>query len=198
MGKVHPTYPLPSGRRFSGRSWHDVVDGHDRISVGRHRHHAPPSAFFSWEISLRWLPSVIAASILYWAIVHIRSVLFLPFGLICISSCFTFGDWNTVHFARVAPGKWFCFYTHSRRRSIRCGKLVSLARIDWNVVLQARDEIPALVLVCTIGASLATTALEIGAEIELEPNHELRTHGLANLVSALVGGLPAFTWRAPH
>jgi len=34
-------------------------------------------------------------------------------------------------------------------------------------------------------------ALEIGAETELEPNHELRAHGLANLASALVGGIPA-------
>ncbi len=64
-------------------------------------------------------------------------------------------------------------------------------------MLQARDEIAALVLVCTIGASLATTALEIGAEIELEPNHELRVHGLANLVSAAVGGIPAFTLAGP-
>jgi sulfate permease, SulP family len=54
-----------------------------------------------------------------------------------------------------------------------------------------------LILVCTIGASLATTALEIGAEIELESNHELRAHGLANLASALVGGLPAFTLAGP-
>ena len=34
-------------------------------------------------------------------------------------------------------------------------------------------------------------ALEIGAETELEPNHELRAHGLANLASALVGDIPA-------
>ena len=65
-------------------------------------------------------------------------------------------------------------------------------------MLQARDEIAALVLVCTIGASLATTALEIGAEIELEPNHELRVHGLANWVSAAVGGIPAFTLAGPR
>ncbi len=76
-------------------------------------------------------------------------------------------------------------------------KWLSLTRIDWNVVLQARDEFGALILVCTIGASLATTALEIGAEIELEPNHELRAHGLANLASALVGGIPAFTLAGP-
>src|SRR4051812_30783708 len=50
-----------------------------------------------------------------------------------------------------------------------------------------------MILVCTIGASLAKTALEIGAEIEFEPNHELRAHGLATLATALVGGIPAFT-----
>ena len=65
------------------------------------------------------------------------------------------------------------------------------------LVLDARDEIAALILVCTIGASLATTALEIGAEIELDSNHELRAHGLANLVSAVVGGIPAFSQAGP-
>ena len=41
------------------------------------------------------------------------------------------------------------------------------------------------------------TALEIGAETELEPNREFRAHGLANLAAALVGGLPAFTLTGP-
>ena len=72
-----------------------------------------------------------------------------------------------------------------------------MTSIDWRVVLQARDEIAALILVCMIGASLSTTALEIGAEVEFEPNHEFRAHGLANLASALVGGLPAFTLAGP-
>jgi SulP family sulfate permease len=72
-----------------------------------------------------------------------------------------------------------------------------VTKIDWNVVLEARDEIGALILVCTIGASFATTALEIGAETELEPNHELRAHGVANMASALVGGIPAFTLAGP-
>jgi len=74
---------------------------------------------------------------------------------------------------------------------------LSATQIDWRVVLEARDEIGALILVCTIGASLATTALEIGAETELEPNRELRAHGVANMACALVGGIPAFTLVGP-
>jgi SulP family sulfate permease len=31
----------------------------------------------------------------------------------------------------------------------------------------------------------------------LEPNHELRAHGVANMASALVGGIPAFTLAGP-
>jgi SulP family sulfate permease len=153
--------------------------------------------FFSWEMILRWLPSVIAASILYGALVHIRSVLFLPFGLICILILFylvTGTQSISLEFLRESG---FVFTSIPQDGVFEASKLVSLASIDWNLVLHAWDEIPALILVCTIGASLATTALEIGAEVELEPNHELRTHGSANLLSALVGGLPAFSQAGP-
>ena len=40
--------------------------------------------FLSWQMTLRWLPSLIAASFLYWGMNRIRNVLFLPIGLISI------------------------------------------------------------------------------------------------------------------
>jgi SulP family sulfate permease len=39
---------------------------------------------FSWQMTLRWLPSLIAASLLYWGMKRIRHVLFLPIALIGI------------------------------------------------------------------------------------------------------------------
>jgi len=152
---------------------------------------------FSWEMTLRWLPSLIAACLLYWGMSRIRSVWLLPIGLICIFVLF-----YSVIGALSLPLEWlressFVFMPIPEGGVADSIKWLSLTSIDWRVVLQARDEIAALILVCTIGASLSTTALEIGAEVELEPNHELRAHGLANLASALVGGLPAFTLAGP-
>ena len=118
-------------------------------------------------------------------------------GLICILCCFTLWLGHGPYRSKSLRESGFVFTSIPENGVSDAAKLVSLTRIDWSVVLQARDEIAALVLVCTIGASLATTALEIGAEIELEPNHELRVHGLANLVSAAVGGIPAFTLAGP-
>ncbi len=155
------------------------------------------SQFLSWEISLRWLPSLVAASLLYWAMNRIRSVLLLPVGLISIAVLFYILAGAGSLSLESLRESGFVFTPIPENGISDAAMLVSLTRIDWSVVLQARDEIAALVLVCTIGASLATTALEIGAEIELEPNHELRVHGLANLVSAAVGGIPAFTLAGP-
>jgi sulfate permease, SulP family len=155
------------------------------------------SQFFSWEISLRWLPSLIAASLLYWAMHRIRSVLLPPLGLICIVLLFYIVAGAGSFSLKFLRESGFLFASIPVGGIFDAAKLVSLTRIDWSVVLQAWDEIAALVLVCTIGASLATTALEIGAEIELEPNHELRAHGLANLASAVLVGLPAFTLAGP-
>jgi SulP family sulfate permease len=153
--------------------------------------------FLSWEMTLRWLPSLIAAGLLYWGINRIRSAMLLPIGLICILVLFyaVAGAWSFSLESLRKSG--FVFTSIPERGAFDAIKWLSIARIDWSVVLEARDEIGALILVCTIGASLATTALEIGAGIELDSNHELRAHGLANLASAVVGGIPAFTLAGP-
>jgi len=121
----------------------------------------------------------------------------LPIGLICILVLFyaVAGTWSFSLESLRESG--FVFTSIPERGAFDAIKWLSITRIDWSVVLEARDEIGALILVCTIGASLATTALEIGAGIELDSNHELRAHGLANLASALVGGIPAFTLAGP-
>jgi SulP family sulfate permease len=153
--------------------------------------------FLSWQMTLRWLPSLIAASLLYWGMNRIRNVLLLPVGLIGILILF-YTVTGTLSFSLDSLREGgFVFESVPEGGVFDAMKWLSVTRIDWNVVLQALDEFGALILVCTIGASLATTALEIGAEIDLEPNHELRAHGLANLASALVGGIPAFTLAGP-
>jgi SulP family sulfate permease len=152
--------------------------------------------FLSWEMSLRWLPALIAAGLLYWGMKRIRSFLVLPIGLIAIlASFYALAGALSLSIASLRESAFV--FTTIPAGGVFDIKSLSLTSIDWSVVLEARDEIGALVLVCTMGASLATTALEIGTGIELEANHELRAHGLANLVSALIGGLPAFTLAGP-
>ena len=153
--------------------------------------------FLSWEATLRWLPSLIGAGLLYWGMSRIRNVLLLPLGFASILILFyAVAGALSLSLDSLREGG-FVFTPVPEGGAFDTIKWLSVAKIDWRVVLEARDEIGALILVCTIGASLATTALEIGAETELEPNHELRVHGVANLASALVGGIPAFTLAGP-
>jgi sulfate permease, SulP family len=152
---------------------------------------------FSWQIILRWLPSLIAASLLYWGMNRIRHVLFLPIALIGILiSFYIVANMLSLSLASLRESG-FVFGSLHEGGVLEASKWLSFTKIDWSVVLIGLGKIGGLILVCTIGASLATTALEIGAETELEPNHELRAHGLANLAAALVGGLPAFTLTGP-
>jgi SulP family sulfate permease len=153
--------------------------------------------FLSGEMTLRWLPSLIAACLLYWGMNQIRTVFLLPIGLICIVITFYTVAWSLSFSLSSLRESGFVFTSIPQGGVIDAIDWLSMTKIDWGVVLQARDEIGALILVCTIGASLATTALEIGAEVELEPNQEFKAHGLANLASAFVGGLPAFTLAGP-
>ena len=153
--------------------------------------------FLSWEMTLRWLPSLIGAGLLYWGMSRIRGVLLLPLGFAFILIVFyAVAGALSLSLDTLRKGG-FVFMPVLEGGAFEAINWLSVAKIDWRIVLEARDEIGALILVCTIGASLATTALEIGAETELEPNHELRAHGLANLASAFVGGIPAFTLAGP-
>jgi sulfate permease, SulP family len=152
---------------------------------------------FTWPIILHWLPALISAILLFWGMNRVRSVLFLPVALIgiLISFYIVAGVLSVPLVSLRESG--FVFGAPSESGVFDAIKRLSVADIDWRVVLDGLGRIGGLILVCTIGASLATTALEIGAETELEPNHELRAHGLANLAAGLVGGLPAFTLAAP-
>jgi SulP family sulfate permease len=152
---------------------------------------------FSWQLALRWLPSLIAASLLYWGMNRVRHVLFLPIALIGIVILFYIVAGTLSLSLATLRESGFVFASPREGGVSDAIAWLSVTKIDWSVVLNGLGKIGGLVLVCTIGASLATTALEIGAETELEPNHELRAHGLSNLAAALVGGLPAFTLAAP-
>lgn len=66
--------------------------------------------FLSWQITLRWLPALIAASLLYWGMNRIRNVLLLPLGLLSRS---------TVLVTRFSAGERFRFQIHPRRRRLR-------------------------------------------------------------------------------
>jgi SulP family sulfate permease len=152
---------------------------------------------FSGQTALHWLPSVIAGGLLYWGMSRFRHVLFLPIALIGIVILFyvvaSMGSFSLVSLR----DNGFVFRSLPEGGVFDAAQWLSVTKIDWNIVLDGLGKIGGLILVCTIGASVATTALEIGAETELEPNHELRAHGLANLAAALVGGLPAFTLTGP-
>jgi SulP family sulfate permease len=152
---------------------------------------------FSWQTALHWLPSLLAGGLLYWGMNRVGHVLFLPIALIGIVISFYIVA-SILSFSLVSLREsGFVFRSLPEGGVFEATKWLSVTKIDWSVVLNGLGKIGGLILVCTIGASVATTALEIGAETELEPNHEFRTHGLANLGAALVGGLPAFTLTGP-
>ena len=112
---------------------------------------------------------------------RIRHVLFLPIALIGIVISFYIVA-SIFSFSLVSLREsGFVFRSLPEGGVFDAIKWLSVTKIDWSVVLNGLGKIGGLILVCTIGASVATTALEIGAETELEPNHEFRAHGLANL-----------------
>ncbi len=63
-----------------------------------------------------------------------------------------------------------------------------LSVVDWMLILAQSDIIATIPLVCFIGGMLMLSAIEFSTGKEMEPNLELKTMGVSNLVSGAMGG----------
>lgn len=155
-----------------------------------------PALFEPHEL-VKWSPAVLASLLLYFGMKAIRHILFLPLGLVSVVVLFYAVAWGLGMTTAELQARGLLF-----SRPAEGGVAQILASLDPGTlapsdILRALPDIGALVLVCILGVSVSTTALEIGAEQEMEPNRELRVHGLANLLACLACGLPAYTLVGP-
>lgn len=64
---------------------------------------------------------------------------------------------------------------------------------DWSVVLHALPAIISVALLGMVGLLLNTSGLEVATRQEIDADAELRTTGIANIVTGGFGGAPGFT-----
>jgi len=153
--------------------------------------------YFAGVETFRWLPALAVAVLLYFGMGRIRHFLFLPGMLVAFVGVFYLAAWLAgMSMEALRAGGWL-FAPFPEGGITAALDWIAPEAVDVKAAILAWREIGALVLICLIGASLAITALEIGTEQELEPNHELRTQGAANLAAALVGCIPCFTLTGP-
>ncbi len=146
---------------------------------------------------LRWLPALAVAVALHYGMGRIRQALFIPAVLTAFVGVFHLSAWLAgVSLDRLRRDDWL-FASFPEGGVTAAFAWLQPGAIDLGAMAGAASEIGALVLICTIGASLAITAVEIGTERELDPNSELRAHGIANIAAAAVGCIPCFTLTGP-
>ncbi|MDY7578473.1 SulP family inorganic anion transporter [Herbaspirillum sp. RTI4] len=63
-----------------------------------------------------------------------------------------------------------------------------LSEVNWSLLSHHYREVLAMVVVVTLALLLNATAISLATKSEIDFNHELRSTGIANLVSGLMGG----------
>ncbi|MGV3490592.1 MAG: SulP family inorganic anion transporter [Devosia sp.] len=70
--------------------------------------------------------------------------------------------------------------------------LSALGAIDWNAVLAGLLFAPFVVIITTAGAMMNVSGIELDTHRDIDLNVELRSMGIGNVLSGMVGGIPGF------
>jgi sulfate permease, SulP family len=71
-------------------------------------------------------------------------------------------------------------------------QLANFADANWSAIFSQSGNIAAIVMVVTVALLLNVSGLELALQTDIDLNHELRTAGIANLFTGLLGGFVGY------
>lgn len=138
----------------------------------------------------RWLPSCFVAIALLWLSRHYSRILTLSLGVLgstaLFFSCLLIGK---VSIARASAEGWLLGPFPADEILWHPLDIRMLGAVHWNCILPQFPQMLSIVVVSTLSVLLVSSRIELATERDLNLNRELRTVGLANILSGLGGGL---------
>jgi sulfate permease, SulP family len=149
--------------------------------------------FASLDLVLRWLPAVGFGALLYLAIRRWRSIYLLP-GAIVLGVGLFYGAWLLFGGSaqEAMAGRWLIGPFPEGNLWRPLPSVLDLGSVQWSLVAGHTFTAVAVALIATIAVLLSSTGLELATESEVDLDRELRSTGVANLLSAGVGGLVGY------
>ncbi|MGH1363718.1 MAG: SLC26A/SulP transporter family protein [Calditrichia bacterium] len=176
-------YPVVGGF-LAGTGW-ILVKGAIGIMAGSPLAFNP--ALLNSEVLLRWLPGVLFAFALFFALRRFKHFLMMP-GIILATICLFYAILWLVG-STVSEAADFGLLLPALDSGIVWRPLMptDLAKINWGVILGQSGELLTIMVISIISLLLNASGLELIARREVDLNQELRSTGLANIVSGIGG-----------
>ncbi|MEM7798311.1 MAG: SulP family inorganic anion transporter [Chloroflexota bacterium] len=195
LGNIIRFFPYPVLAGFlGGTGWLLLIGG-----IGA----ALPTGDLSQILSLSalpyWVPAMLLAIMTYFVGERFSSPLTVPgvlIGGIFLFYTISFGlGYNHADLTRAG---WF-IGSVSVDAQFSFEPFLQFSAIEWHEVLAESGSIAVLIVASTIGMMLNNSGFELTVDEEFDLNHDLRVHGLSNIVAGFFGGWPSYvtpSWSA--
>jgi sulfate permease, SulP family len=144
------------------------------------------------DVLHRWLPGLLFAVVLYLAARRINHFLVIPGLLLAAILAFYIMIWvNGVSMAYVGARGWL-LGPFPRGVLWHPISFADLRLVEWQILLGNAGSIGTILLVSAVSLLLTASGLELTVRQDIDLDSELRSTGLANLLSGFGGGTPGF------
>ena len=140
----------------------------------------------------RWLPAMAAGATILWLMTARKNPFVLPGALLAgFVAFYAVVLALDIPLASLREAGWL--YDIAGDAGVAALTTLSPGQVNFGFVVAVLPEMATLVLIALLIASFSLSALELATGTLLDLDHELKSHGTANIASALVLGLPGYT-----
>ena len=183
-------YPVIGGF-LAGTGWL-LVKGSFGVMTGARLTLAGLPHIFEAGLVLRWLPGLIFAILLYAVVRRYNHFLIIPGAVLAAILAFYVVIWITNSSIAYETVRGWLLGPFPQGALWHPIVLSDLKLIDWPAIFSSSASIATILLVSAVSLLLNASGLELTVGQELDLDRELRSAGLANLISGLGGGTPGF------
>ncbi len=141
---------------------------------------------------LRWVPALALATAAYLLRKRFVSAFYIPTVLGIIGLGFyLFTTILGIPYAELAASGWYLSDINSTNLT-ELQQQLSFSNVNWSVILSQFDKILIIAVGSVIAMLLNTNGVEMNLQTDLDLDQDLKTTGIGNLLSSLVGGWPAY------
>ena len=189
LGRFARYIPYPVVAGFQAASGWIMVTGAIRMATGVPVRLSTLGAFGGGETGAMLAVTVLWGSLLWLATTRIKHFLAMPIalGIATLAADTAFRLLNASGYP-VQTADWLFSVTNGMDVAIPA-LTSTFWHISWASLLPVSGEIAAVILMAALTIVFTATSLEQAVRIDVDLDHELRIHGLANIASAMMGGL---------
>jgi SulP family sulfate permease len=185
LGRLARFIPYPVLAGFQAASGWIMATGAIRMSTGAPVHLATLSSLFSGETVAMLATTAIWALVLWQLTARIKHVLTLP---VALAAAALGADLAFKAMPSVPQADWL--FPVSKGMQVALPALApGVWHAHWASLLGVSGEIATVALMAAITIALTATSIEETLRADIDLDHELKVHGLANIASGLLGGM---------